>query len=74
MRILSTLSRVAVNLDFSAALASLSEAIRLGKTDDYSIQALANRAAYEGLGIEIEDGPDLSAYDRAFLAPAGEEK
>jgi len=35
---------------------------------------LANRAAYEGLGIEIEDGPDLSAYDRAFLAPAGEEK
>jgi hypothetical protein len=49
----------------------LSDAIRLGKTDDYSLQALANRAAYEEMGVGRQSGPDLSSYDRAFILHSG---
>jgi len=69
MRILTTLAKVSEELSFEAALASLVEAIRLNKTDDYSLKALANRAAYEELGAGTQSGPDLSTYDRAFLLP-----
>lgn len=71
MRILTTLSKVSQDVSFEAALVSLAEAIRLGKTDDYSLQALANRAAYEQLGVGAQPGPDLSSYDRAFNLPSG---
>ena len=71
MRILTTLSKVSEDLSFEAALASLADAIRLGKTDDYSLQALANRAAYEEMGVGLRSGPDLSSYDRAFILPGG---
>lgn len=67
MRILTTLSKVSEELSFGAALASLTDAIRLGKTDDYSLQALANRAVYEEIGAGTRSGPDLSSYDRAFI-------
>ena len=70
MRILTTLSKVSEDLSFEAALASLSKAIRLGKTDDYSLQALANRAVYEEMGVGAQSGPDLSSYDRAFIVQA----
>jgi len=54
--------------------ASLAEAVRLGTLDDYSLQALAGRAAYECLGAGNGPGPDLSAYDQAFMAPAGQSR
>lgn len=68
IRILGALAHVAQNIEFETALASLSEAIRLGALDDYSLQALANRAAYESLGTGTGPGPDLSAYDEALMA------
>lgn len=71
MRILGALAHVAQNIEFETALASLSEAIRLGALDDYSLQALANRAAYESLGAGTGPGPDLNAYDEALMAMPG---
>jgi hypothetical protein len=52
MRILAALSHAAETIEFVTVLASLSEAIKLGTLDDYSLQALANRAVYESLGTE----------------------
>ncbi len=72
MRILGTLAHVAETIEFETALASLSEAIRLGTLDDYSLQALAFRAAYESLGAGSDPGPDLSAYDAALMAIRGD--
>lgn len=74
MRILTTLSKVSEELNFEAALASLSEAIRIGKTDDFSLQALAKRAVYEELGVGTSSGPDLASYDQAFIVLAGGDK
>lgn len=71
MRILTTLSKVSTSLSFEAAVNSLTQAIALGKTDDYSLQALAQRATYEELGAALQAGPDLSAYDRAFMGVGG---
>jgi hypothetical protein len=72
MRILGALARAAETIGFETVLASLSEAIRLGTIDDYSLQALANRAVYESLGTENAPGPDLSEYDVALMARSGE--
>jgi len=74
MRILTILSKVSEELSFEAALVSLSEAIRLGKTDDFSLQTLAKRAVYEELGVATRTGPDLSSYDRAFIVCGGVQK
>ncbi len=72
MRILAALAHAAETIEFETVLASLSQAIRLGTLDDYSLQALANRALYESLGTENAPGPDLAAYDAAFMAGARE--
>jgi hypothetical protein len=74
MRILAALAHAAETIEFETVLASLSEAIRLGTLDDYSLQALANRAVYESLGTENAPGPDLSEYDVAFMARARESR
>lgn len=72
MRILGALAGAAKTVEFDSALASLSEAIRRGTLDDYSLRALAFRAAYESLGALPGAGPDLSAYDEALMAIPGE--
>lgn len=74
MRILAALSRATASIEPEMVFASLAEAVRLGTLDDYSLQALAGRAVYECLGAENGQGPDLSAYDQAFMAPAGQSR
>jgi len=69
---ITRLARAAKVIEFETALASLSEAIRLGTLDDYSVQALAFRAAYESLGVGTGAGPDLSIYDEALMAISGD--
>lgn len=72
MRILGALAHAARTIEFDTALASLSEAIRLGTLDDYSLRALAFRAAYESIGVGTGAGPDLSTYDAALLSVHGD--
>jgi transposase len=74
MRILAALAHAAETIEFETVLTSLSQAIRLGTLDDYSLQALANRAAYESLGTENMPGPDLSAYDVALMTGSRESR
>jgi len=71
-RILGALARAAQDIEFEAVLASLSEAIKLGTLDDFSLKALACRAAYESLGAGTSPGPDLASYDTALMAASGE--
>jgi len=68
MRILATLSRAAAGIELETVLAALSQAVRRGTLDDYSLQALAGRAMYEELGSENGPGPDLGVYDKALMA------
>jgi hypothetical protein len=70
MRILAALDRAAETIEFQTVLASLSQAINLGTLDEYSLQALAGRAAYESLGTENGPGPDLTVYDQALISEA----
>ncbi|HUX39099.1 MAG TPA: IS21 family transposase [Rectinemataceae bacterium] len=72
MRILNALAQATETIEFETVLESLSEAIRLGTLDDYSLKALAFRAAYESLGTGTSPGPDLAAYDQALLATRGD--
>lgn len=74
LRILGALARSAETMEFPMVLASLSQAIKRGTLDDFSLQALANRAAYECLGTENAAGPDLAAYDAVFMAHAEESR
>ncbi len=67
MRILTALARAAETIEFETVLLSLSQAINLGTLDQYSLQALAGRAAYESLGTENGPGPDLTVYDHALM-------
>lgn len=72
MRILGALSKVAGSVGIEAVLESLSAAIRLGALDEYSLKALALRAADGGLGAGASPGPDLSTYDEALMAIRGD--
>ena len=66
-RVLDALAKNTEAFGFDIALDSLEEALRLGKVDSYSTQALAARMAFDGLGGIPDSGPDLRAYDRAFM-------
>jgi hypothetical protein len=70
-RILGALAQAAQTIEFETVLASLSEAIRLGALDDFSLKALASRAAYESLGSGTSPGPDLASYNAALMAQDG---
>jgi len=52
---------------FEVALASLEEAVSVGRLDSYSVHAVAARLAYDGLYGIPASGPDLGVYDRAFI-------
>ena len=66
-RVLSALSESIVVFGQEVALESLEEAVRRQTVDAFSLQALSNRIAYDGLIAVPERGPDLEAYDRTLL-------
>jgi Transposase and inactivated derivatives len=66
-RVLGSLAKNAEAFGFELAIDSLEEALRLGKIDSFSSQALAARMAFDGLAGAPDSGPDLGAYDRAFM-------
>jgi len=66
-RVLGSLARNAEAFGFELAIDSFEEALRLGKIDSFSTQALAARMAFDGLAGIPDSGPDLGAYDRAFM-------
>jgi transposase len=70
-RILGALAQAAQTIEFATVLASLSEAINRGMLDDFSLKALACRAAYECLGAGTSPGPDLATYDAALMTAGG---
>ncbi len=57
--VLGVLARTAEAFGFEVALDSLDEALRLGRIDDFSTQALAARMAFDGLVGVPDSGPDL---------------
>lgn len=65
--VLGALARNAETFGFEVALESLEEAIKRGKIDGFSTSALAARLAFDGLSGMPDAGPDLGAYDRAFM-------
>jgi hypothetical protein len=66
-RVLSALSESIAVFGQEVALESLEEAVRRQTVDAFSLQALSNRIAYDGLIAAPERGPDLEAYDRTLL-------
>lgn len=66
-RVLAVLAKSSTAFGFDVAVASLEEALRRGVLDDYSVQAVSARVAFDGLQSPFESGPDLGAYDRAFI-------
>jgi hypothetical protein len=69
-RVLSVLSDSTSTFGQEVALESLEEAVRRQTVDAFSLQAISNRIAYDGLIAVPERGPDLETYDRALLDPS----
>ncbi len=69
-RVLSALSDSITTFGQEVALESLEEAVRRGSVDAFSLQAISNRIAYDGLMSAPERGPDLETYDRTLLDPS----
>jgi hypothetical protein len=69
--VLAVLAKSSAAFGFEVALSSLDEGLRRGTLDGYSVQAVAARVAFEGLQALPASGPDLGAYDRALISPAG---
>lgn len=69
-RVLLALSESIQAFGPEVALESLEEAVRRQTVDAFSLQALSNRIAYDGLIAVPEGGPDLEAYDRTLLDPS----
>jgi len=70
-RVLAVLAKSSTTFGFDVALASLEEALRRGVLDDYSVQAVSARLAFDGLQAAPDCGPDLGIYDRAFMIDEG---
>lgn len=66
-RVLSALSESIQAFGPEVAMDALEEAVRRQTVDAFSLQALSNRIAYDGLIAAPEGGPDLEAYDRTLL-------
>jgi transposase len=69
-RVLLALSESIQAFGPEVALESLEEAVRRQTVDAFSLQAISNRIAYDGLIAAPEGGPDLEAYDRTLLDPS----
>ena len=69
-RVLSALSDSISTFGQEVALESLEEAVRRQTVDAFSLQAISNRIAYDGLIAAPERGPDLATYDRTLLDPS----
>jgi hypothetical protein len=70
-RVLAVLSKSSASFGYEVALDSLEEALKRGAIDSYSVQAIAARLAFDGLQGKPLSGPDLEAYDRAFIGGTG---
>lgn len=70
-KLLGHLSKNIERYGFDTALAALEEAVKRGTTDEFSIQALAARKAYEVFGGSGDTGPDLDLYDVTLLLGKG---
>jgi transposase len=66
-RVLSVIADSITTFGPEVALESLEEAVRRQTVDAFSLQAISNRIAYDGLIAAPERGPDLETYDRALL-------
>jgi transposase len=64
---LKLMARLASDFGFEVALAAMEEAAGRGHLNTPDAFVLAARIAGFGLTADPEPGPDLSAYDRAFL-------
>ena len=66
-RVLTALSASVSAHGPDVALTSLEEAVRRRTLDEFSLQAISTRIAYDGLLSAPGEGPDLGAYDRTLL-------
>lgn len=66
---LKLMAGLASDFGFEVAMAAMTEAAGRGHLNTPDAVVLAARIAGFGLASDPEPGPDLSAYDRAFLAP-----
>jgi transposase len=66
---LKLMAGLASDFGFEVALAAMEEAAGRGHLNAPDATVLAARIAGFGLSADPEPGPDLSAYDRAFLIP-----
>ena len=69
--LLRSLGKNAGQYGFDIALSSLEEAVKRGTDDEFSIQALAARRAYDSFGELPDSGPNLGLYDSALLRGEG---
>lgn len=65
--LLGNLGKATKRYGFDIALAALEESVKRGMYDEFSLQALSARKAYEFFG-ESSPGPDLGHYDSELLA------
>jgi transposase len=72
--LLRSLGKNAEQYGFDIALSSLEEAVKRGTDDEFSIQALAARRAYDLFGELPDSGPNLGLYDSALLRGEGSPK
>lgn len=66
---LKMLAGLSERFGFEVAISAMEEAVSRNRLNASDATVLASRIAGLGLFSEPEPGPDLSAYDRAFLAP-----
>jgi len=69
--LLRSLGKNAEHYGFDAALSALEEAVKRGTDDEFSLQALAARKAYDIFGEIPDSGPNLAVYDSALIHGEG---
>jgi len=72
-RLLGYLGLNSSRYGFEAAMGALEEAVKRGIEDEFSLQALSSRKAYDLFGDSASSGPDLSLYDSRLLSRTGGE-
>ena len=56
---------------FDTVIAAMEEAVNLSALSKYNAEAIARRIVTNGIACVTEKGPDLAAYDTAFLSLGG---
>lgn len=69
--LLEQLGKASARYGFDSALAALLEAVKQGRHDTYSLQALSARKAYDVFGDTSDSGPNLRRYDAELLSKTG---